>query len=621
MGKETLSRRQFFRRLKPKSQENTDDLFDQYARKTAGRKGFSEELAEVVEGRLPEESTVRVRPVTTGIAAYTGSWTVATAAHLLRRTGFGATKPDIDALAAMNVQSAVADILTPSPLPPAPVVAYLDTTGAYPDATGLAYGSDWTNTPLPTSATFQHGQERIRSLRARTMGNYLNASRSISEKMGLFWYHFIPVSWDAVSQYPLAGVYNNSGKILYEYYKLLRNGALGNFKTLIRQISTSPAMMFYLNNQSNSAAAPDENYARELMELFTLGKDPQVYTEQDVKEAAKVLSGWRISNVASGTMAPIFNISLHSTVTKQFSAAFGNTSLPNAGASEIDQLIDMIFSKQPQTVARYIVTRLYRFFVYYDIDDSVKNSFINPLAQLFINSNWEILPVLQAMFKSEHFYDMANRGVYIKTPYDIVVGTLRSLNVNTNVTNPAHHRAQYTAWYNLSNYTRPMGQEPWMIENVAGWPAFYQAPAYHENWINSYTIQRRMVTMDTVLSTNGINFGSIVGPPSNPAALSVMWTFDRIAYVQQFGNTVCADPNLLIDKLVQYLLPMDISAAQKAAMKLQTLLTGQTTDGYWTTAWNNYLSAPANTTYLTTVKNRLSSLFTYLLKLEEFQLM
>jgi hypothetical protein len=96
---------------------------------------------------------------------------------------------------------------------------------------------------------------------------------------------------------------------------------------------------------------------------------------------------------------------------------------------------------------------------------------------------------------------------------------------------------------------------------------------------------------------------------------------DVIAFAQQFGNTVCADPNQLIATCIKYLLPIDISATQQATIKLNTLLSGQTTDSYWTTAWNNYAGAPANTSFLNVVTTRLKNLLTTIVQLAEYQLM
>jgi uncharacterized protein (DUF1800 family) len=274
-------------------------------------------------------------------------------------------------------------------------------------------------------------------MRRWLFGLMLNSDQTIREKMVWFWYHFIPIDFDDIYQSSNSFIKSNSARVFYSYFRLMRENALGNFKTLVRSISTEPGMMYYLNNQQNSATAPDENYARELMELFTLGKgaDSQ-YTQGDVVEAAKVLTGWRVQNLNTANVSTNFVPAQHSNANKQFSAFFNNTVINYQaganGANELDQLIDMIFSKS-DVVSKYICRRLYRYFVYYDIDANIETNVITPLAQTFVSNNWDILPVLRQLLKSQHFYDMANRGVYIKTPFDLVVGSLKTFNIETNV--------------------------------------------------------------------------------------------------------------------------------------------------------------------------------------------
>jgi uncharacterized protein (DUF1800 family) len=130
-----------------------------------------------------------------------------------------------------------------------------------------------------------------------------------------FWYHFIPIDLETIRS--ASG--SNSARIGYDYFKFLRANATGNFKVIIRNIATQPAMMYYLNNQVNTKTAPDENFAREIMELFTLGKDPlSQYTESDVVQAAKVLTGWRVQNLTQSPTTTSFVSSLHDTSNKTF---------------------------------------------------------------------------------------------------------------------------------------------------------------------------------------------------------------------------------------------------------------------------------------------------------------
>lgn len=218
------------------------------------------------------------------------------------------------------------------------------------------------------------------------------------------------------------------------------------------------------------------------------------------------------------------------------------------------------------------------------------------------------------LFKSEHFYDMANRGVYIKSPYDTVIGTLRAFNISSNVSDQTNFQAQYQVWgYINDSICLPMEQQMGSIPNVSGWNAYYQTPAYHEYWINTNTIQKRFGFLQQLFATNGYSL--------TYNTLNTKLLIDYIAFAQQFNNATIADPNLLVEECIKYLLPIDLSQTQRDSIKQQTLLYQQTTDGYWTTAWTNYVTTPTNTTYKTTVSDRLKNLLYTLIQLAEYQLM
>lgn len=376
-----------------------------------------------------------------------------------------------------------------------------------------------------------------------------------------------------------------------------------------------PAMLVYLSNQYSTASVPNENFARELLELFMLGKVPtQNYTEPDIIAGSKVLSGWRVpSFVAAYPFNPGFNATYHNQTNKVFSAFFGNTTINNQaganGANEFDIYFDMLFTYQQTTIAKYICRRLYRYFVYYDIDPNVETNVIEPLAAFMISVNWDMAQVVSKLFKSEHFFDPANQGVMIKSPLDFIAGTLRTLNINTTAvatTNPQIVN-QYAVWQYFHNYTNNNLEQGYgLVPNVSGWKAYYQTPTYYQNWINSYSIQKR-----ASLLTSFVN-----GFTTSGQSIKI----DPVAFVQQFPNATIQDPDLLIDVIIQYLLPLDLPPGYKTDTKVATLLNGQVTNSYWTTAWNTYVANP-NTTNLNIVKNRLNSLLTTLMQLAEYQLM
>ncbi len=585
-----------------------DPLFEKYARKNLEPRRYSETIE--VPGSEPNER-VRVGNVTSGLTPYAGAWTIWEVTHLLRRLGYGVKKTDVDALMALTPSAAVDALLTVSaPAIPSPTpLNYYQNTLA--DSGGILLGDSWTSNNL-TYVNANDGTNntyRQLSLTSWSWGVAINDGTSIREKMTQFWYHFIPVNFDDVRN-----LQNNSATMCNDYMSLLRTNALGNFKTLIKAIAKQPAMLLFLGNQYSTAATPNENFARELMELFTLGKVPtQNYTEPDVIAASKVLSGWRVASFVSAyPFTPGFNATYHNQTNKVFSSFFGPTTINNQtganGANEFDLFFDMLFTQQAVTIARYISRRLYRFFVYYDIDANIETNVIVPLADFIIANNWNMAPVISKLFKSEHFFDMANRGVMIKNPIDFIAGTLRTLNIATTAPAGATQIVnQYGVWNYFQNYANNNLEQGYgLVPNVSGWKAYYQEPAYYQNWINSNTIQRRSALLTSFVS----------GFTTSSTSIKI----DPIAFVQQFPTPTIQDPDLLIDAITQYLFAVDLPAAYKSTTKVATLLGGQVTNSYWTTAWNAYVASPT-TTNTNTVKTRLNSLLTTFLQLAEFQLM
>ena len=613
MGNNTFTRRALFAKLLKKLPVNTqekDPLFEKYSRKIFKGRRYSSltNTKNQLSAKLGSE-TERVTNVNSGLKTYAGPWTTVEALHLLKRTGFGFKKTDVDTLLGLSVTKAVDLVLTIDATPPAPPVNHYN--NEEPDENGLPYGADWTNDAFATNDIGgDTNANRTTGLSAWSLGLAFNQDITIREKMVLFWYHFIPIDFEFVKQSSNQFSNTNSARICYKYMKMFRDNATGNYKSLIRKMATQPAMMFYLNNQANTKSAPDENFAREIMELFTLGKeDGSLYGEPDVVQAAKVLTGWRVQNLNTTNEATNFVANLHDTSTKRFSVFFNNTEIAPTGADELDVFIDMIFSKS-KVVSEYICRRLYRFFVYYDIDAAIEANVIVPLAQHFVANNWEILPVLDKLFKSEHFYDMANRGVYIKSPLDVIVGTMRTFNMNYNVADVTNYEAQYDLWDKLNKAMYGMQQAMGSIPNVAGWQAFYQKPSFHEYWINSNSIQRRYALIEYFF----------YGYDVEKNGLTTRLEIDVIAFVKQFPNTICEDPNLLINECIKYLVPIDFSVTAKNAIKTQTLLTGQDADYYWTGAWRSFVQNPTDMNQQI-VKTRLRSLLLTITEFAEYQLM
>jgi uncharacterized protein (DUF1800 family) len=271
-----------------------------------------------------------------------------------------------------------------------------------------------------------------------------------------------------------------------------------------------------------------------------------------------------------------------------------------AGTLELTDLINMIFAQQE--VARYIVRKIYRWFVYYTIDAATEANVISPLADIFRNNNYEIRPLLSALFKSEHFFDVLNRGCLIKSPADLVVGSLREMNVVFPVL--TDWDTNYGLWNTFYSWMVSLGQNPHDPPNVSGMPAYYQEPSFHEIWINSDSLPKRNQYTDTMVNTGYIRNSQRV-------------QFNCVAFAQTLSNP--GNPNDLIDDVLKVFYRNDISLQSKAQLKTQILLSGQQWDYYWTNAWTAWVASPTTANF-NTINTRLKSLFQYVFNLSEYQL-
>lgn len=522
---------------------------------------------------------------TTGLNTYAGTWGNAQILHLLRRTLFGVKQSEFDAFKKMNMADAVASLLNVSAVTPNPPVnAYNNGTSVDPD---VPAGQTWVNAPISPNFSFQ----RRRSVKAWWAGLMLE-DNTIREKMVMFWHNHFATESETV-------------QVEHYFYKniaLLRKHCIGNFKTLVKEVTIDPGMLRYLNGYLNTKTAPDENYARELQELFTLGKGKDSkYTEDDVKAAARVLTGWRVNNT---NFTSYFDLTKHDTGNKQFSSFYNNAVITGktgtSGMQETDELIALIF--QQNEVAKFICRKLYRFFVYYDIDTTVETNVIEPLAAIFRNNNYEIKPVLEALLKSEHFYDALSMGCDIKSPVDFTIGFCRQFNVK--FPDASDYMASYNNWGYLQSVAAVLQQDIGDPPNVAGWPAYYQEPQYYEIWINSDTLPKRM-GLATLLTTTGYNRGG----------------FKLIVDVLAFAAGIpdASDPNKLVNNMLELLLPVSVSDTVKGILK-SALLNGQSMDYYWTDAWNAYQANNNDTVNKNYCTNQLKLVISYILNLAEFQL-
>ncbi len=256
-------------------------------------------------------------------------------------------------------------------------------------------------------------------------------------------------------------------KLALAHLNTLRKHALGNFRDLVKAIARDPAMIRYLNNQQNRKSRPNENFARELLELFTMGRGN--YSEQDIKEVARAFTGW--SSDLNGEF--IFRSRQHDYGPK---TVFGQK-----GNFDGDEIIDLILA-QKQT-ARFICYKIYRYFV----NEKVDEQRVDTLATEFYNSDYDLQRLFRQIFTSDWFYDAANMGTKIKSPIDLVAGMMRSLEVKFRDTK------------SLIFAQRMLGQFLFHPPNVAGWPR-------GKNWIDNATLLLRLNLAESLYKAAEVSF-------------------------------------------------------------------------------------------------------------------
>ncbi len=417
--------------------------------------------------------------------------------HLYRRAAFAPSVAEVNAALNVPLSQLVEQLLAPQPTPQPP---------------GWVH-----NLPYPTPLTTQQQADYrnwIRELREWWIRLMVTQPLSLTEKMTLFWHGHFATQYSTV-QVP---------QYHYKLNALLRRYALGNFKDMVKAVTVDPCMLIYLDGVRNRVGAPNENYARELMELFTIGIGN--YTQSDVQNAAKALTGWIVRGLDA-----VFVPSRYDNSVKVFMGQTGNF--------DGNQIIDIIF--QQMETARFICRKLYQFLVYQVPDEAI----VDQLAATFRTSNYELRPVLRQLLMSQHFFNELTMSAQISGPVERAVGAIRQLGISaapySNVV-PSYVRVQAEAF----------GQTLFEPPNVAGWPG-------HRQWINTTTLLARNQFTDSIVTGRTLTNQNI-GFKVNPIT---------------FARTFPApnDAIALVDDITAHLIPMSVSEARRQ-MLLQTLLQG-----------------------------------------------
>jgi uncharacterized protein (DUF1800 family) len=517
---------------------------------------------------------------------YSGKWGKGEALHLLRRATIGPNVESMNTVISKGLRRTLDLLFEELPDVPQPINHIFENDPHVP------MGSSWVNAPYnDTRDSINYRTSSLRSWNAEVL---LTEGISIREKITLFWHNHFPIDLATVSD----------PKYMYDYIRLLRNNGLKNFKNLVYLMTTNPAMLRYLNGNQNSKGSPNENFARELLELFTIGKgaiagpgDYTTYTEVDIKEMAKCLTGWTDQGYYSRTATVIqssFNVNRHDSSTKQLSNRFNSIKIVNENENEYKTLINIIFTK-PE-VAKFICRKLYRYFVYYKISPDVEMNIIQPLSELFIREKFEIKPVLRALLNSEHFFDMANRGNMIKNPIDFSIGLLRQ----TQFVLPTDNNKRTLSLQSIIRNIGGQQMEYFYPPDVSGWKAYYQEPSFYRIWINATTLNARMNYTNS-LAGNGLTYNTI------------KYQIDVLKLIGSMKKV--KDPNLLIKELGEFLFPFGLT--QNQINDLKTLILPGAPDYEWEEQYEAYLKNPTNVSVKAALETKVRNLIKAMLTMPE----
>ena len=438
-------------------------------------------------------------------------WNARRAAHLYRRLHYGADLPTRTAALAATPTGLVDQLIDAAVAAPAPVAPVW---------------ADWTYLDYPSNDFIAVRDQQYREW----MGVVLEdlQAHPLRVKMQLFWHgHFVTE----------AAAYDCPA-YLYQYSQLLRGQAFGNFKTFVSEIGLCNAMLVYLNGYDNSKHAPNENYARELYELFTLGADNN-YTQQDIEETARALTGHTGRNVFCGDI--IYHSFDHDNGDKTI---FGDTA-----NHDYDSVIDLLFEVRATEISEFICGKLYRHFVHPEADPAI----VAELAATFRNAGWEIEPVVRQLFRSAHFFDDAVLGTRISDPAEFFYVLANEIGFE-----PTQYSLDERYWFIAA-----LGMAIFDPPNVAGWPG-------NRSWISTSLLTARWRIGGLMMVT---------AYDQQPAI------FVDLA-VGLVGSLTESDPAVVATALVDYLVPGGLSDPLQYE-RATTVFKGDVPEYYYTTnQWN-----------------------------------
>lgn len=462
-------------------------------------------------------------------------WNTRRITHLYRRLGFGASYTDIQNGLNLTPSQLVDQLINNALALGAP------TAPPWANWTSDDYNGDF-------DLYFQHQREFINRW-VQEM-----ATESIRAKIALFWHNHFVTELE---------VYDCNSS-MWAYFNLLHVYALGNFRTFVEEIGKTPAMLVYLNGNQNIAAEPNENYARELMELFTMGEG-NGYTQEDIVEVSRALTGWRMDMY--GCTPAYFDANYFDSTNKTI---FGQT-----GNWNYDDVHELIFTLRQTETAFYICEKIYKAFV----SPIPNETMINEMANTFITSNWELAPVFRQILKSEHFFDEQIIGTQIKDPLNAMVNLLKMSNFQFGT--DFDEEVTDTIAYDADE----LGQTIFNPIDVAGWPGY-------RSWLNENTLTQRWAFASQIL------FNLNDGAKTNLVALALDLT--------NSSN----DPFVIVQAIAEHYLALPLSQELLDVAVLNfkgEIPENYFEDGSWNLFWDE---AP----------DQMVNLLSYLTRLPEYQL-
>ncbi len=465
-------------------------------------------------------------------------WNIQRVMHVYDRLGYGASWNDIK----QGLTMAPGDL----------VDMLLDNAVAAPPPTPPSW-ANWTSDDYAGDSMLYntHKSEFIRQWFTELI------SQPVRAKMVMFWRnHFVTENRSA-----------DCNNYYWGYFALINAMAFGNFRDFTKSMGKDAAMLVYLNGNLNIKGQPNQNYARELMELFTMGEN-NGYTQYDIEEMSRALTGWKANY--GKCYAPYFNPNQFDNTDKTI---FGETA-----NYDFDGAHDLIFQLRADQVAHFIPEKIYKHFAYATPDTQI----VSGLAETFRNGQWEILPVLKELFKSEHFFEEEIMAAHIKSPLEVLIPILRKAGVTD-----IGYTLPETMLNSLNYWTNRLGQDILNPPNVSGWPG-------HRFWINETTLTLRWSYASTLLSQLEV----------------ISEIMDYLRNITLDMVTENNNPLMITDALITYITGQELEEVHRlAAMNYlkEGIPENYFQDGTWNLYWDE---AP----------NQIFNCWNYLIRLPESQL-